>query len=280
MKRIDDKWKAEDGITLFVRGWEPENRDPKALVVLVHGLGEHTARYVHVGKVLTKSGYALAGFDLRGHGKSGGARGHASSLDVHMQDIGQFLRLMENHYPDIPQFLYGHSLGGLFVLAYAIQYGVHLKGVLVSGPGLRSSLQEQKTKVAMVRLLGSFLPTMTLQTGLDAAMISRDRAIVEAYKRDALVHDSASLGLGKAALNAIELCFARAAEFPAPLLVMHGKGDKIAYSSGSEEFTELLRAADKDVTLKLWDGLYHEVHNEPEKEEVFRFMIEWLDQYV
>ncbi|HJR79616.1 MAG TPA: lysophospholipase [Anaerolineales bacterium] len=280
MKRFDDKWKDQEGITFFIHGWEPENGNPKALVGLVHGLGEHAVRYAHVGKVLAKSGYALAGFDLRGHGKSGGERGHVSSLDAYMQDIRQFFGLMERKYPDIPHFLYGHSLGGLLVLAYTIQYGAHLQGVIATGPGLRSSLQEQKAKVAIVRLLGSVLPAMTLQSGLDAATISRDSAIVEAYKNDPLVHDRASLGLGKAALSAIDLCFARAKEFPVPLLIMHGRGDKIAYSSGSEDFAELLRAAGKDVTLKLWDDLYHEVHNEPEKEEVFRFIIDWLDKHL
>jgi alpha-beta hydrolase superfamily lysophospholipase len=245
----------------------------------VHGLGEHTARYAHVGKVLTDAGYALVGFDLRGHGRSGGSRGHAPSLDTYMQDIRQFLGLVEKRYPALPYFLYGHSLGGLLVLAYAIQYGARLRGVVATGPGLRSALQEQKAKVAIVRLLGSFLPTMTLKSGLDAAAISRDTAIVEAYRSDPLVHYSASLGFGKAALRAIDLCFERARDFPVPLLIMHGKSDTIAYSSGSEEFAGLLRAAGKDVTLKFWDDLYHEVHNEPEKEEVFKFMVAWLDRY-
>ena len=279
MNRFDDQWEAGDGTRFCLQGWEPDQK-PKAVIALVHGLGEHSARYAHVGKVLTDAGYILVGFDLRGHGRSGGSRGHVPSLDTYMQDIRQFFGLLQKRYPDLPQFLYGHSLGGLLVLAYAIQYGAHLRGVVATGPGLRSSLQEQKTKVAIVRLLGSFLPTMTLQSGLDAAAISRDTAIVEAYKSDPLVHYSASLGFGKAALHAIDLCFERAGEFPVPLLIMHGKSDTIAYSSGSEEFAELLRAAGKDVTLKLWHDLYHEVHNEPEKEEVFKFMVAWLDRYI
>ncbi len=213
MRRFEDQWEDRDGTRFFIQGWESD-RYPKALVALVHGLGEHTTRYAHVGKVLTEAGYALAGFDLRGHGKSGGTRGHASSLDAYMQDIRQFFHMMEKRYPDLPHFLYGHSLGGLLALAYAIQYGVHLKGVVATGPGLRSSLQEQKAKVAMVRLLGSLLPTMTVQSGLDAATISRDVGIVEAYKNDPLVHFSASLGFGKAALSAIDLCFARAEGIP------------------------------------------------------------------
>ena len=280
MKHFGDKWQDQEGTTFFVQGWEPENGNPKALVVLVHGLGEHTGRYVHVGKVLTRAGYALAGLDLRGHGKSGGPRGHASSLEAYMQDIRQFFSLMEQRYPAMPRVLYGHSLGGLLALAYAIQYGAGLKGVIVTGPALRSSLQEQKAKLAVVRLLGSLMPTMTVPSGLDATAISRDLAVVEAYQKDPLVHDSTSLGFGKAALHAIDLCFARAREFPAPLLIMHGTGDKINYFSGSEDFAKLVSEAGRDVTLRLWNDLYHEIHNEPEKEEVFKFMIEWLDKHV
>ena len=280
MKHFGDKWQDQEGTTFFVQGWEPENGNPKALVVLVHGLGEHTGRYVHVGKVLTRAGYALAGLDLRGHGKSGGPRGHASSLEAYMQDIRQFFSLMEQRYPAMPRVLYGHSLGGLLALAYAIQYGAGLKGVIVTGPALRSSLQEQKAKLAVVRLLGSLMPTMTVPSGLDATAISRDLAVVEAYQKDPLVHDSTSLGFGKAALHAIDLCFARAREFPAPLLIMHGTGDKINYFSGSEDFAKLVSEAGRDVTLRLWNDLYHEIHNEPEKAEVFKFMIEWLDKHV
>ena len=280
MKAFEAKLDGQDGTPFYVRGWEPDHTEPKALIALVHGLGEHTGRYAHVGKVMTEAGYALAGFDLRGHGKSGGARGHTPSLDAYMRDIRQFFGLLKQRYPDIPHFLYGHSLGGVLTLAYSIQYGAGLKGVIVTSPGLRSALQEQKAKVAMVKLLGALLPGMSMRSGLDPATISRDPDVVQAYVNDPLVHDRTSLGFGKAGLNAIDLCFARAGEFPAPLLMFHGTGDKIAYFSGSEDFAKLVEAAGGDVTLKLWDGLYHEVHNEPEKAEVFRFMIEWLDEHI
>ncbi len=280
MKTFETKLDGQDRTAFYVQGWEPDDRKPKALIVLVHGLGDHTGRFARVGKVMTEAGYVLAGFDLRGHGKSGGARGHASSLEAFMQDIRQFVQLMKQRYPDLPQFLYGHSLGGLLSLAYAIQYGAGFKGVVVTSAGLRSALQEQKAKVAMVRLLGSILPAMTMPSGLDPATISRDPDVVQAYINDPLVHYSTSLGFGKAALNAIDLCFARAGQFPAPLLIMHGKADKLTYPSGSEEFAKLVDAAGCDVTLKLWDDLYHELHNEPEKMEVFKFMVEWLDKHL
>lgn len=280
MKTFEAKFDGHVDTSFYVQGWEPDRVEPKAWIALVHGLGEHTARYAHVAEVLTGAGYALAGFDLRGHGKSGGARGHAASLDAYMQDIRRFFRQMEARYSSLPCFLYGHSLGGLLALAYAIQYGSGLKGVMVTGPALRAALQEQKAKIAIVRLLGSLLSTVTVSSGLDPVTISRDPEVVQKYINDPLVHSSTSLGFGKAALNAIDLCFARAAEFPAPLLIMHGKGDRIAYSSGSEDFAKLVEAAGGNVTLKLWDDLYHEVHNEPEKAEVFQFMIKWLGKHL
>ena len=275
MKTFESKWEGNDGIMFFMQGWEPDTA-PKALIALVHGLGEHSGRYAHVGQVMADAGYALAGFDLRGHGKSGGARGHSSSLNAYMHDIRRFLDLMAQRYPKLPCFLYGLSLGGLLSLSYAIQYGADLKGVMVSGAALRSSLQEQKTKIALVKLLGSFLPAVTIHSGLDPTTLSRDSKVVDAYINDPLVHYSASLGFGKSALSAIDLCFARAKEFKIPLLIMHGTADKLTYPSGSEDFARLASEHNKDVTLKLWDGLYHELHNEPEKAEVVRVMVEWV----
>lgn len=278
MITFDAKLDGSDGATFYIRGWEPNNKKPKALVALIHGLGEHTGRYLHVGKTVTDAGYALVGFDLRGHGRSGGARGHFPSLATVTQDIRRFFRYLVQRYPDLPHFLYGHSLGGLLSLSYALQYSAGLNGVIVTGAALRSPLQEQKVKVAMANVLGSLLPTVTLPSGLDATTISRDADIVRKYTNDPLVHDKTSLGLGKAAIKAIEYCFAHAKEFKPPLLIMHGAADKLTFSSGSEDFAKLASENNQDVTLKLWEGLYHEVHNEPEKAEVLKVMIEWLEK--
>ena len=279
MKSFESKWDGNNGISFYIRGWDPTSNRPKALLTLIHGLGEHTGRYLHVGKTMTDAGYALVGFDLRGHGKSGGARGHFPSLSAIMQDMRQFSKFLVQRYPDIPHFLYGHSLGGLLSLAYALQYAAGLNGVIVTGAALRSSLQEQKNKIAMVNMLGSLLPTITVPSGLDTTMISRDPEIVKKYINDPLVHDKASLGFGKAALKAIDQCFGHAKEFTPPLLIMHGTDDKLNYPSGSEDFAKLAEP-DHDVTLKLWDGLYHEIHNEPEKAAVFKLMIEWIEKHL
>ena len=279
MKSFESKFEGNNGINFYIRGWDPTNNRPKALLSLIHGLGEHTGRYLHVGKSMTDAGYALVGFDLRGHGKSSGARGHFPSLSAVMQDMRQFSKFLVQRYPDVPHFLYGHSLGGLLSLTYALQYPAGLNGVIVTGAALRSSLQEQKNKIAMVNLLGSVLPNITFPSGLDAATISRDADVVKKYTNDPLVHDKTSLGLGKAALKAIEQCFVHAKEFTPPLLIMHGADDKLTYPSGSEDFAKLAEA-NHDVTLKVWNGLYHEIHNEPEKAAVFKVMVDWIEKHL
>ena len=266
-------------ITFYIQGWEPEGK-PKAIVCLVHGLGEHTGRYEHVGRALNEAGYALFGFDLRGHGKTGGKRGHIPSLEEALLDVQRFIGFQRQNFLDTPIFLYGHSLGGLFSLAYAIQNREGLNGVITTGAALRSPLQDQKAKVTMANILGSLVPALVIPTGLDPNTISRDPAVVQNYIDDPLVHGKTSLGLGKSALTAIDLCFARAKEFSPPLLMMHGTEDVLCYPSGSEDFAKLASENNKDVTLKLWDGLHHEIHNEPEQAEVFKFMIEWLDKHL
>jgi len=279
MKTFESKFEGSDGLSFYVQGWEPDAQ-PKAVVALVHGLGEHIGRYAHVGKALTDAGYVLVGFDLRGHGKTVSPRGHFPSLAVVMQDIRQVFQFVSQRYPNLPQFLYGHSLGGLLSLTYATQNKVGLKGVMVTGAALRSALQEQKAKIAMANILGTLIPAATIPSGLDATTISRDKAVVDKYVNDPLVHDKTSLGLGKTALTAIDVCFTHAREFAYPLLIMHGKEDKLTYPNGSTDFAKLAGEKNKDVTLKLWDGLYHEIHNEPEQAEVFRVMVEWLDKHL
>jgi acylglycerol lipase len=279
MKTFEANWKSKDGIDFFVRGWEPDHK-PKAVVALVHGLGEHTGRYEHVAKAMTEAGYVLVGFDLRGHGKSSGIRGHFPSLDAVMQDIKDFFTFLTMRYPDLPQFLYGHSLGGLLVLTYALKNKPNLKGVIATGAGLRSQIHDQKLKVIMAKVLGSIAPTTLLSSGLDNTMLSRDPAVIKAYNNDPLVHDRISLGFGKAGLNATDYAWEHAEEFSVPLLIMHGAADLNTYPHGSADFSKLAAKNNKDITLKLWEDMYHEVHNEPEKEQVIKYMIDWLDRHL
>jgi alpha-beta hydrolase superfamily lysophospholipase len=266
-------WESTDGLEMFAQSWEPDEK-PKAVVALVHGLGEHVGRYAHVGKAFTDAGYALAGFDLRGHGKSGGPRGHIPSFDAFMDDIEGFQAQLDDRFSDLPRFLYGHSLGGILVLNYVLRRKPDFKGVISTGAGLRTSLEEQTVKIMMARVLGTLMPSMAIPSGLDPTTISRSPEVVDAYINDPLVHDKMTLGFGKIMLSVQPWAFEHAHEFSLPLLIMHGTDDKLGYPRGSEEFASLVK---QDCTLKLWDGLSHELHNEPEQNEVFTFMINWVN---
>lgn len=266
-------WKSKDGLEMFSRTWAPGGTS-KALVCLVHGLGEHSGRYAHVGNVFADAGFPLVAFDLRGHGKSGGPRGHFPSLEVLLDDIHEHIRQSSEKFPGLPVFLYGHSLGGLLVLNYATFHQHSLTGVITTGAGLRTPVLEQKFKMALSQLLGGLFPTMTIRSGLDTNGLSRDPKVVRAYEEDTLVHDLATLSSARMGPLAVDRAFANAADFSTPLLLMHGTADRLTYPRGSQEFCDLVP---RNCTLKLWDGLYHEIHNEPEHKDVFAFMIDWMD---
>lgn len=268
-----DHWKEAGPV--FARCWEPE-AEPRAVVCLVHGLGEHSGRYAHLGRYLNRAGYSLLALDLYGHGKSGGQRGHLPELKTYLQQIDLLLEEAQRKWPGKPRFLYGHSMGGLLVLNYTLQEKPALAGVIVTSTGLRTALEEQKAKVVLVRLLGSVWPTLVIPSGLDPTGLSRDPEVIHAYRTDPLVHDRCSAGWGRIMLSVQEWDREHAAEFPPiPLLLMHGTRDELAYPEGSRKFASQVPGG---CTLKLWEGLYHETHNEPEQEQVFQFLVEWLDE--
>ena len=274
MKHFETSWKARDGLDIFAEGWEPTVLIPKAVVCLVHGLGEHVSRYAHVAEAFGKEGFILFGADLRGHGRSGGPRGHISSIEDFMQDIDVLLEQARTRYPGLPLLLYGHSLGGIQVLHYGLTRKPNVKGVIATSSGLHTALEQQSSKIAMAKILGSLIPKVAIPSGLDAKTISRDEKVVQAYMNDPLVHDKISLGFGKVMIGVTAWTLAHAGEFSLPLLLMHGKADTLAFPSSSIEFAAPLK---EKCTLVLWEDAYHELHNEPEKDEVFKTMTLWMD---
>jgi alpha-beta hydrolase superfamily lysophospholipase len=263
-----------DGKKLYGQGWQPETL--KGVVTLVHGLGEHSGRYAHVADFLGQAGYAMLTFDLRGHGKTAGPRGDARLPDI-LSDIECLLVEARRRWPGKPLFLYGHSLGGSLGLYFTLQRKPRLNGVIATAPVLKTPLEKQKAKVALAKLLASLLPHLILSSGLKPQDISRDPSVVEAYRSDPLVHDKTSLSLGRDALAVGRWALAHAGEFASPLLLMQASADRLVYPEGSQQFAKMVQG---DVTLKIWDGLYHEIHNEPEKEDVLRFLVDWLDRHL
>lgn len=274
MKHQEMGWKSRDGLDIFAQVWEPDVIQPRAVVCLVHGLGEHSSRYAHVAEAFAKEGFILFTSDLRGHGRSGGARGHINSIEDFMQDIDVLFEQARSRYPEMPMFLYGHSLGGIQVLHYSLLRKPNLMGVIATSSGLRTALEDQPMKVFLAKTLGALIPNTALSSGLDSNGLSRDPEVVKRYNSDPLVHDKVSLGFGKIMLGVTKWTIEHAGEFQLPLLLLHGKQDTIAFPTGSIQFAEPLK---ERCTLVLWEGGYHELHNEPDKAEVLKTMTLWLD---
>ena len=269
------KWKTFDGLDMYARSWSPQGQ-PKAAILLVHGHGEHVGRYEHVAAALAEQGYAMLGFDLRGHGKSGGARGATPSYDALMDDIASFSGQAEARFAGLPRFLYGHSMGGNLVLNYALRCKPDLHGVIATGPWLKLAFDPPATQVTLSRMMNSLAPGFSQHSKLDTKGLSHDQAVVAAYEHDPLVHDMVSARLFLVMYESGLWALEHASEFPLPLLLMHGAADPITSAKASQEFAQ--KAGDK-ATLKVWEGLYHEIHNEFEKPEVFKTMLEWLEKH-
>jgi alpha-beta hydrolase superfamily lysophospholipase len=275
---IDEwKWKTKDGLGMYSKAWEPTGK-AKGVICVIHGVGEHIGRYEADGEAMAANGYIQTGFDLRGFGRSQGKRGHTPSIEVYFDDIDLFLAEVARRYPGLPYFLYGMSMGGVIVLAYTPIRQPAVSGVISTAPALHTLLREQKFKVFLAKSMGNLFPTLTVNSGIDASLLSHDPRVVELYQKDPLVHAQVTAAWGAAMLRTVNLVYENAAQFPLPLLLMHGTEDQIAYPSSSLSFYEL--APKETTTLKMWQGFRHELRNEPGRAKVFKFMIDWMDQQI
>jgi alpha-beta hydrolase superfamily lysophospholipase len=230
-------------------------------------------RYAQVGEALAAAGYALVGFDLRGHGRSGGARGHTPSYEALMDDMADFLGVLKARYRRLPVFLYGHSMGGNLVINFCLRRRPNVWGVIATAPWLQVAFEPPAWKIALARTMNRIAPGFTQKSGLETPALARDPEIVRKYASDPLVHDKISARLFMVMYESGLWALDRAHAFPLPLLLMHGTADRITSVKASRDFAK--RAA-KKVTWRAWDGWYHEIHNEPEAAQVIRVMIRWI----
>ncbi|KGK86528.1 lysophospholipase [Desulfosporosinus sp. HMP52] len=273
MKYTEFEFRTNDGTELFAREWQPISSKLRGVVFLVHGLGEHSGRYANLAQKLTQAGFALSAFDLRGHGKSQGRRGHSPSIERLLDDITCFKNECSKRLPGLPSFLYGHSLGGNLVLNYVLRRQPQFSGVVVTSPWLKLAVEPPALVKLFVRFLSKLWPTFTFSGGLLIDALSHDPEVIIAYQEDPYVHNKISLGLFTAMDCAGLWAIKNADQFNLPLLLMHGGGDKITSPEGSKEFAAFVP---KNCMLKIWRDLYHELHNEPSKEEILTYVINWL----
>ncbi|OQW86253.1 MAG: hypothetical protein BWK78_10275 [Thiotrichaceae bacterium IS1] len=213
------------------------------------------------------------GLNWRGHGTATGPRGHAPSYLAIMADLDLFLIVMQQHYPSVPIFLYGHSLGGNLVINYALRYHPTIAGIIATAPALRPAFQPAKWKLWLANLLYHLWPSFSFPAELDLSALSHDSNIVQQYRQDPLIHGRLSARLGLDILATGEWALQHANELTLPLLLMHGEADRITSAEASSEFAH---QAGRRCTLKLWEGLYHEIHNEPESEAILVYLVNWL----
>lgn len=262
---------SKDGLQLFSRAWTIEN--PKGAIALIHGFGEHSGRYAHVAAFFNQNGYSVFAIDNRGHGHSAGKRGHAPRYESYLEDINLFLEYVKGQVGAIPVFLYGHSMGGNLVLNYVLKYNPPIKGLIASAPWIQLAFAPKPILITLGKAMRSIFPGFTQDSGLVEEHISKDPAVVEAYKKDPLVHGkitaSASIGI----LEAAAFLDTYSGEMPVPTLMVHGNEDLLTSQPVSEAFAARVGG----VTYQKWKGMYHEIHNEPHKQAVFDYTLRWME---
>lgn len=268
-------FKTNDGINIFEQRWQPVT-EPKAVIIIIHGYAEHSGRYAHVADYLANHGYAVETFDLRSHGKSDGKKTFIRSFDEFLSDVDLFLKRVQERHPNKNIFLLGHSMGGLIASLFVVTRKPNVKGLLLSGASLKISDEISPMLVKLSSVIGAIVPRLpTIK--LDGTAVSRDPEVVKKYDSDPLNYRGGIPARTGAEFNrGVKQIQEQMAAITLPLLIMHGTADRLADPAGSKQLYE--RAQSHDKTLKLYEGFYHEILNEPEKERVLGDIVEWINE--
>jgi len=265
---------SKDGLALFAQGWLPEG-EPTASILITHGYGEHSGRYAALAGHLTAQGHAVHTFDLRGFGRSEGRRAFVSSFEVYLEDLDVCLQAVRADIGTAPLFLMGHSMGGTICTLYTLAYPDRAAGLILSSPALRSNEAPLLQKFATI--LGRFLPSLPTIL-LDRRLISRDPAVVAQAEADPLNYHGRILArTGAELLRAMRQIEAEGEKLMLPLLIFHGTGDRLTDPTASVDLYNRVRSTDK--TLSLYERLFHETFNEPERAQVLEELTEWLEEH-
>ena len=270
---------TQDNLKIFYRKYQADPE--RARMVIAHGLGEHSGRYGNVLERLLPKGITLWALDHRGHGQSEGPRGHILTFNQYINDLQTMVELSKEGIPEgMKCILLGHSMGGLIALKFALHFPEMIDGVIVSSPVLGIKVEVPIIKRALGKVMSSIWPGMTLGNEVDASKISHDKAVVRAYENDPLVHDRVSSRWFTEFLSAMEEVQRLCSNLKVPILMQVAGDDDLVDADASKSFFENLTLNDK--TLYLYDGLYHEIYNEPEDEraKVLSNLETWLESHI
>lgn len=271
---------SHDGFELFMQKWIPTQ--VRRVFVVQHGFGEHSGRYGNLLEALDGTGAAIYAIDSRGHGKTGGKRGHVDQFQNYVDDLADLIQLARKENMNDEVYLLGHSLGGVIALQYATQ-GTNqgnLSALVLSSPGLVIHMDFGKQiKKGLAATLSRIMPAVTLDANLDLKFLSHDQAVIDAYKADPLVHGKISFQMGSNLFHVGSALFKKSEQLTVPLYLFHGEADQIVSSEGSKRLYEC--AGSKDKTLKIYPGLFHETMNEAEadKKRVLGDLKAWIDAH-
>ncbi|WP_144207431.1 alpha/beta hydrolase [Mycobacterium tilburgii] len=275
--RTERNFDGLGGVRIVYDVWTPDETamaPPRAVVVLSHGLGEYARRYDHVAQRFAVAGLVTYALDHRGHGRSGGKRMLVRDISEYTADCDTLVGIATREHPGLKTVVLGHSMGGAIVFAYGVERPDNYDLMVLSGPAVAAQDQVASLLAVAGKVLGVILPGLPVQD-LEVQAISRDPEVVAAYQADPLVyHGKVPAGVGRAMLQVGETMPQRAPALTAPLLVVHGEQDRLVPVAGSRRLIECVGSA--DVTLKVYPGLYHEVFNEPERDQVLADVVGWI----
>ena len=265
-------WSLENK-RVFAQGWLPEGT-PTAVVNLLHGLGEHSGRYARWGNLFADAGYALVVMDLFGHGRTEGKRGHVKSYQLLMDQVDLMLEKAEENFPGIPRILYGHSMGGNLAINYAISKDPPISALIASSPWLRLVIPVSGIEKVFSKVANSLAPGLRIGAkGVHAERLSHDPEHWADLRNDSLVHRLVSVRYVHDIMKMGEYALKHVYRINKPFLLMHGDADEITSYKASEEF---VANTSERTQLKIWEGLRHELHSEPEYREVFKTVLDWM----
>jgi alpha-beta hydrolase superfamily lysophospholipase len=271
--RTERNFDGVGGVRIVYDVWTPDT-PPRAVVVLSHGLGEYARRYDHVAQRFGDAGLVTYALDHRGHGRSGGKRMLVRHISEYTADFDTLVRIATREHHGLKCVVLGHSMGGGIVFAYGVERPDNYDMMVLSAPAVAAQELVSPLMIVAAKVLGALVPGLPVQE-LDVAAISRDPAVVQAYNDDPLVyHGKVPAGVGRALLEVGETMPQRAPALTAPLLVVHGSDDRLIPVDGSRRLVECVGST--DVELKVYPGLYHEVFNEPERDQVLGDVVAWI----
>ena len=275
MIEVEDRFRTSDDITIFYREWLPEARSIDGIIFIVHGLGEHSGRYRHVAAALTEVGFACYGIDIRGHGKSSGPRAYLPDVRLAIDDLRQLIAIASAQHPQKPALLFGHSMGSLIGLEFALHYPDCLEGIALSGTAINGEEIRPAWLVSLCLFAARYIPKLRLSPPGSPQVLTHDDEVLREWWEDPLIDKGMwRIGTSAALLRSSRRIRQRAQELTLPLLALHGSDDHLVPVSGAEFLRE--HAQSSDITVKIYEGLRHELVNEIERESIISTLTEWM----